>query len=85
MSSGERDSVTVPTAPPSSGSPSRNGGTYDFTSFIRPRMYGSTDMNMLRTRTCPGASSGWSDSVSAKLAAVGHPEGRETRTIWRGI
>ena len=75
----------MPIAPPSSGSPSRNGGTYDFTSFIRPRMYGSTDMNRLRTRTSPSASSGCSPSVSAKLAAVGQPEGREARTIWRGM
>src|SRR5580704_10518755 len=48
-------------------------------------MYGSTDMNRLRTRICPSARSGWSASVSAKLAAVGQPVGREARTIWRGI
>ena len=28
---------------------------------------------------------GLSASVSAKLAAVGHPDGREARTIWRGM
>jgi hypothetical protein len=45
---------------------------------------GSTDMNRLRTRTCPSASSGRSASVTAKLSSVGQPDGRETRTIWRG-
>jgi len=33
-----RDSMTSPTAPPSSGLPNSNGGTYDFPSFMRPRM-----------------------------------------------
>jgi len=41
---GLRERSTRPTAPPSSGSPSLNGGEYDFTSFMRPRIYGSTDM-----------------------------------------
>src|SRR6516162_2559051 len=47
-------------------------------------MYGSTDMNRLRTRTCPSESSGRAVSVRVKLAGVGQPEGREARTIWRG-
>ena len=51
--SGEFDSMTSPTAPPARGSPIWNGGTYDFTSFIRPRMYGSTDMNRLATTISP--------------------------------
>ena len=38
-----RDATTRPTAPPRIGSPSGNGDTYDFASFIRPRMYGSTE------------------------------------------
>src|ERR1019366_378601 len=35
-----RDSTTSPTAPPSSGLPNSNGGTYDCPSFMRPRVYG---------------------------------------------
>jgi hypothetical protein len=52
LSSLASDSMTTPTAPPSSGFPNSKGGTYDFPSFMRPRMYGSTDMKRLRTSTC---------------------------------
>ena len=52
--SGVADATTSPTAPPSSASSSSNGGTYDFTSFIRPRMYGSTDMHWLRHQHLAG-------------------------------
>ena len=50
-SASDADATTWPTAPPVSGSPSANGGTYERTSFMRPRMYGSTETNVLRTST----------------------------------
>jgi hypothetical protein len=83
FSAGERDSTTSPTAPPSSALPSWKGGTYDFASFMRPRMYGSTDMYRLRTSTWPSASSGSSTVASWKFSAVGQPCGREARRISR--
>ena len=78
-----RDAMTCPTAPPVSGSPSANGGTYDFASFIRPRMYGSTDMNAFRISTSPSAGSGTSTSTSAKSVGCGTPRGRAARWISR--
>ena len=75
--------ITVPTAPPSSGLSTWKGGTYDFTSFIRPRMYGSTDMTVLATRISPSCNGGRSTSTSRKLSGVGAPLGREARWISR--
>ena len=61
-----------------------NGGTYDFTSFIRPRMYGSTDMNTLRTRTWPGPGAGTLDlDERGSSPASGKPCGREASWISR--
>lgn len=50
---------------------------------MRPRMYGSTDITVLRTRTWPSASSGSSTSVRRKFSGVGAPWGREARWISR--
>jgi hypothetical protein len=36
--SGDSEAITSPTAAPSRGASSWNGGMYDFTSSIRPRM-----------------------------------------------
>ncbi|MDR8937969.1 hypothetical protein FEP65_04879 [Burkholderia multivorans] len=41
--SGWRDSITSPAVPPIITSLSGCGGAYDFASFMRPRMYGSSD------------------------------------------
>src|SRR5579884_1378881 len=81
--SGLRDATTVPIADPCSGSPTANGGTYDFASFIRPRMYGSTDIIVLRTRTSPSPGGATLAVASAKLASVGSPDGRDARRISR--
>ena len=70
-----REATTCPTAPPVSGSPSANGGTYDRVSFIRPRMYGSTETNALRTTTSPSPGSGTLDL--GELEVRGH--GRAAR------
>lgn len=83
LNSVARDSTTSPTAPPSSALLSSKGGTYDFPSFIRPRMYGSTDMNRCRTSTCSASSGGSVTTANVKLAAVGMPLGREARRISR--
>src|ERR1039458_6673996 len=85
LNSPARDSTTSPTAPPLSGLPNSNGGTYDFPSFMRPRMYGSTDIKRLRTspsRSCSGCSS---VRARVKLSAVGSPLGREVSRISRLI
>ena len=73
----------APTAPPVSGSPSANGGTYDRVSFIRPRMYGSTETKALRTCTSPAPGSETSTSASSKSEGTGAPLGREARRISR--
>src|SRR5215217_6933836 len=44
-------------------------------------MYGSTDMNALRTRTCPWSSAGRSTVAVAKFSSVGHPCGRDASRI----
>ena len=51
---------------------------------MRPRMYGSTDMNVLRTSTSPSASAGSSTVATSKLSCVGQPLGREARRTSRG-
>ena len=79
------EATTVPTAPPSSGAPTWNGGTYDLASFIRPRMYGSTDRTSLRTSTCPGPGSGNSRSTRRKCSALGVPLGRAARWNSRAV
>src|SRR3954465_4307465 len=50
---------------------------------MRPRMYGSTDMNVLRTISSPSAGSATSVSASAKSDGCGAPTGREASLISR--
>src|SRR5699024_9748719 len=45
------DSTTSATIPPESTSFNSNGGIYDFTSFILPLIYGSTDKYSVRINT----------------------------------
>src|SRR3954454_13328428 len=55
---------------------------------MRPRMYGSTDMNVLRTTSSPSAGSATSVSASAKSDGLGSPTGREaslTSRLVKGI
>src|SRR3954453_1392263 len=55
---------------------------------MRPRMYGSTDMNVLRTTSSPSAGSATSTSASAKSDGLGSPTGREasrTSRLEKGI
>src|SRR5205085_7560343 len=54
------------------------GAAYELASFIRPRMYGSTDMTRLRTSTSPSRGSRTSVSVSRKSSGTGQPRGRRT-------
>src|SRR3954471_22454524 len=75
------DSTTSPTAPPDMTSPTSNGGAYDLTSRMRPRMAGSTLMIRLRTRICPSPGAGISVSTTSKLSCVGTPSGREASRI----
>src|SRR5689334_9475568 len=51
---------------------------------MRPRMYGSTDITSLRTRTWPSASSTGALSTRAKSSWVGQPTGRLTSWTSRG-
>src|SRR5687768_14516716 len=48
---------------------------------MRPRMYGSTDMNVLRTTISPSPGSGTSTSASSKLDGSGSPDGRDASRI----
>src|ERR1039457_5850998 len=75
--------MTSPTAPPSSGLPISKGGTYDFPSFMRPRIYGSTDIKRLRTSTSWSFSGSEAAHAKVKLAVVGIPVGRDARQISR--
>src|SRR3954451_11162474 len=50
---------------------------------MRPRMYGSTDMNVLRTTTSPSSGSPTSASASWKSDGWGSPAGREASLISR--
>jgi hypothetical protein len=81
--SGTRDATTVPTAAPVSGSPSANGGTYDFASFMRPRMYGSTDISVFFTSSSPSPGGPTSACASEKFASAGSPLGRLASLISR--
>ncbi len=84
--SADREAITSPTAAPSSGAPSSNGGrTGEGTSSIRPRMYGSTDIHVLRTRMCPSPGSGTAATASAKSVGAGSPTGRAARRISRPV
>src|SRR5690554_4575181 len=48
-------------------------------------MYGSTEMNRLRTSTWPSAGSGTSTSTTSKSSSVGHPTGREASRTCRPV
>jgi hypothetical protein len=48
---------------------------------MRPRIYGSTDMKRLRTRTWPSEGDGTSVRTREKLSGVGQPFGRDARWI----
>src|SRR3954468_15609348 len=50
---------------------------------MRPRMYGSTDMNVLRTISSPSSGSATSVSASAKSDGFGSPTGRDASLISR--
>src|SRR3954451_12971466 len=50
---------------------------------MRPRMYGSTDMNVLRTTTSPSSGSPISTSASWKSDGCGSPAGRAASLISR--
>src|ERR1700681_4636218 len=78
-----REATTVPIAAPLSGSPTTNGGTYDLTSFIRPRMYGSTDISVFLTRISPSPGGPTSAVAKAKLSPDGSPLGRLASRISR--
>src|SRR4030095_5257415 len=53
----ERDSTTSPTKALEITCPISNGGTYERRSRIRPRRYGSTEINFVRSNTSPSAGS----------------------------
>src|SRR5262249_14392668 len=50
---------------------------------MRPRMYGSTDRKVLRTRISPSAIGDDCTSAISKLSGVGQPLGREARRTSR--
>src|SRR5262249_50195364 len=71
--------ITSPTAPPIITSPISAFAAYDLVSFIRPRMYGSSESQWTRTRSSPSLGSGIGASSIVKLATVGQPLGRPAR------
>lgn len=52
---------------------------------MRPRMYGSTDIQVLRTTIWPSAGSGTSVVTHSKFCAVGSPSGRAARRTSREV
>ena len=52
-------------------------------SFIRPRMYGSTDIHSFCTRNSPSTSGSMNPTPIRKLSSVGTPLGRDLSSIWR--
>src|SRR5215467_3139341 len=83
LNAGFFDSTTSLTVWPHIGSPTSTGAAYDGPSLMRPRMYGSSDRNIVRRRTAPSVTSGIGASTMSKLAEVGAPTGRDFRRIWR--
>ena len=63
--------------------PTSNEGAYDLRSLMRPRMYGSTDIQRLRTSTWPAPGSGTGTASTLKSLAFGMPTGRAASTICR--
>ncbi len=58
---------------------------YDGRSSIRPRMAGSMDITVLRTRTSPGPGSRTAVWTSSKSPATGSPLGRAASRISRPV
>src|SRR5215470_12973548 len=83
LNAGFFDSTTSLTVWPHIGSPTATGAAYDGASLMRPRMYGSSDRNIVLRRTAPSLTSGIGVSTMSKLAAVGAPTGRDFKRIWR--
>src|SRR5690625_427396 len=75
----ELNEVLSATIPPESTSFNSNGGIYDFTSFILPLIYGSTDKYSVRINTSESLGSGIDVSLNSKSASVGNPTGRFTK------
>src|SRR5919201_1220604 len=76
-------SLIGPTVPPTIGWPSSTDGAYDFTSFIRPRMYGSSESQMVRTRISPSCGAGTGASTTSKSVGFGSPTGRRMSSTRR--
>src|SRR3954471_24031915 len=74
------DSTTSPTVPPIITSPSSCLAAYDLPSFIRPRMYGSSESQRFFTSTSPSRSGGSGTLSIRKLSSLTHPEGRLARS-----
>src|SRR5262249_43263507 len=71
-----------PTVAPTITPPSCTDAAYDFTSFMRPRMYGSSESHRLRTSTCPAPGLGTSRSTILKSLSFTHPVGRLASVTW---
>ena len=77
--SANRESLLSTTSPTDCAvitSPTCTGFAYDLASLMRPRWYGSTEVQRMRTSTSPGPASGTGASTSSKSASVGNPVGR---------
>src|SRR5208282_438930 len=68
--------MTSPTVCPTITSPSCTEDAYDLTSFMRPRMYGSSDSHSFRTNTSPPSGLAMGASTMRKLSSVTAPRGR---------
>src|ERR1700755_2307374 len=66
------------------------GGTYERTSFIHPRIAGSSDRYSSSTRNCPSSGSGAGSSKYSQSEALGQPHGRAADPplrveLWHGL
>src|SRR5690348_7314801 len=66
-------------------SPSCTEGAYDFASLIRPRMYGSSDSQWLRTSTSPSCGVPSGTSTIRKSASLTAPVGLLANSTWRFV
>src|SRR5215471_13927616 len=82
-SDGSFEAITRPTPPARITSQSLTGGTYDFPSFIQPRIAGSSDIYNTLTRTSPGPGSSTVEVVNSKSLRLTMPTGRESSLTCR--
>ena len=82
---GSLEATTSPTPSPIITCPIATGSPRCGCSHSRPRMYGSTETNSVRTTASPAPASGIADSRSPKSSTTGTPTGRRANTTCRFV